>query len=94
VTPDGFEWNEEKAKSNLRKHGVSFVEAATVFDDPWYLIMDDPDHSVGEQRFLVLGYSIASRLLLVVYCDRAEAIRIISARPATPFEQRRYEQEL
>ena len=64
----GFEWNEEKANSNLRKHGVSFAEAATVFDDPLCLIMDDPNHSVGEQRFLILGYSIASRLLLVVHC--------------------------
>ena len=89
----GFQWNEEKANSNLRKHGVSFAEAATVFDDPLCLIMDDPNHSVGEQRFLILGYSIASRLLLVVHCDRGSAIRIISARPVTPSERQDYERE-
>ena len=94
MIPAGFAWNEEKARSNLRKHGVSFAEAATVFDDPLCLIRDDPTHSIEEQRFLILGYSIASRLLLVVHCDRDEAIRIISARPATPSEKRSYEQGL
>lgn len=94
MTPAGFEWDEEKAKSNLRKHSVSFAEAATVFDDPLCLLINDPNHSIGEQRFLILGYSIASRLLLVVHCDRNEAIRIISARPATPSEKRSYEQGL
>lgn len=94
MIPDGFEWDEEKAKSNLRKHGVSFAEAATVFDDPLCLIMDDPYHSTGEQRFLILGCSIVSRLLLVVHCDREQTIRIISARPATPSEKRSYEQGL
>lgn len=92
MIPAGFEWNEEKAKLNLRKHGVSFAEAATVFDDPLCLIMDDPSHSTSEQRFLVLGYSVAARLLLVVHCDRNQAIRIISARSATPSEKRSYEQ--
>jgi uncharacterized DUF497 family protein len=94
VIPDGFEWDEEKAKSNLRKHGVSFAEAATVFNDPLCLIMDDPNHSIREQRFLILGYFIASRLLLVVHCERDEVIRMTSARPATPSEQRHYEQGL
>lgn len=88
----GFEWNDEKAQRNLAKHGVSFAEAATVFDDPFCLIMDDPNHSVDEARFLLLGYSAVHRLLLVVHCDRDRSIRIISARPATPFERRCYEQ--
>lgn len=89
-----FEWNEEKARINLSKHGVSFAEAATVFNDPFCLIMDDPKHSVGEARFIILGYSVVSRLLLVVHCDRGSTIRIISARCATPSEKRCYEQGL
>lgn len=88
----GFEWNDEKAQQNLDKHGVSFAEAATVFDDPFCLIMDDPNHSVGEARFLLLGYSVVHRLLLVVHCDRHSSIRIISARPATLSERRSYEE--
>lgn len=88
----GFEWDEEKAQANLTKHGISFVEATTVFDDPNCLIMDDPKHSFGESRFLILGYSIVQRLLLVVHCDRSSTIRIISARPATSSERRNYEQ--
>ncbi len=63
----GFEWDEEKAQANLTKHGISFVEATTVFDDPNCLIMDDPKHSIGESRFLILGYSLVQRLLLVVH---------------------------
>lgn len=79
--------------------GVSFAEASTVFDDPYCLMMDDPEHSVGEARFLILGRSVVYRLLLVVHllvvhCDRGKAIRIISARPATPSERRSYEQGL
>lgn len=87
----GFEWNEEKARINLNKHGVSFTEAATVFDDPLCLIMDDPKHSIGEARFIILGYSVVRRLLLVVHCERDTNIRIISARCATPSEKRCYE---
>ena len=89
----GFEWDEEKAQTNLAKHGISFVEATTVFDDPNCLIMDDPEHSLGESRFLLLGYSVVHRLLLVVHCDRNSTIRIISARPATSSERRNYERE-
>jgi uncharacterized protein len=88
----GFEWNDEKALANLRKHGVSFIEASTVFDDPNCLIMDDENHSIGEVRFLILGYSKAYRLLLVVHCDRKNNVRIISARPATFSERRAYEE--
>jgi hypothetical protein len=58
----GFEWNEEKAQGNLIKHGISFTEATTVFNDPQCLIMDDPQHSFGELRFLILGYSVVDRL--------------------------------
>ncbi|MCY7272258.1 MAG: BrnT family toxin [Phormidesmis sp. CAN_BIN44] len=88
----GFEWNEQKAQVNLSKHGVSFAEATTVFDDPQCLFMDDPKHSIGESRFLILGYSVVERLLLVVHCDRGNTIRIIGARPATLSERRSYEQ--
>jgi uncharacterized protein len=87
----GFEWNEEKAQINLSKHGISFAEATTVFDDPNCLLMDDPQHSIGERRFLILRYSTVNRLLLVVHCDRGSNIRLISARPATPSERRNYE---
>lgn len=90
----GFEWNEEKAQSNRKKHGVSFEEAATVFDDPQCLMLDDPNHSIDEFRFLVLGYSIAQRLLVVAHTDRNQIIRIISARPATSSEKRMYERGL
>jgi uncharacterized protein len=98
MPPSGFEWNEEKAQLNLRKHGVAFTEAMTVFDDPNCLVMDDKEHSIGEARFLILGFSIAYRLLLVVHCDgeafqgnRNENIRIISARLATASEKRTYQ---
>ncbi len=90
MPPSGFEWNEEKAQINLKTHGISFTEATTVFDDPNCLIMDDDEHSIGEARFLILGYSIGNRLLLVVHCDRDKNIRLISARPATPAEKRTY----
>ncbi len=89
--PPGFEWNEEKAQTNLVKHGVSFIEASTVFDDPEGVILDDQYHSVGELRFIILGRSIVKRVLLVIHCDRGENIRIISARPATSSEKRIYE---
>jgi uncharacterized protein len=89
-----FEWNREKAESNLKKHGVSFAEVASVFDDPLHLTADDPSHSIGERRFVALGYSIAQRLLIVVYTERKDKIRIISARPATKIERRTYERNL
>jgi uncharacterized protein len=90
----GFEWNREKAEINLKKHGVSFAEATSVFDDPLSLTADDPNHSVEERRFVALGYSIAQRLLIVVYTERKDKIRIISARPATKTERRTYERNL
>ncbi len=88
-----FEWDPKKAASNFKEHGVSFDEATTVFGDLLAMNMPDPDHSEGEQRFLVLGLSRASRLVVVSYAERPPRTRIISARPATRHEKRRYEDE-
>ncbi len=88
-----FEWDDEKAEANLKKHGVAFDEARTVFRDPMYLIFADPDHSVDEKRFLVIGMSESDRLLFVSYTERQAATRIISARKATRRERKRYEEE-
>lgn len=90
---DLFEWNTEKAKTNLKKHGVSFEEAVTVFFDPLSLTVDDPLHSVDEKRFVITGFSNQQRQLVIVHTDRNDKIRIISARSATPGEIRKYEQE-
>lgn len=86
-----FEWNSEKAISNERKHGVSFDEAVTVFADPLAITIDDPDHSIGELRFLTIGQSIMYRLLVVSHTERENQVRLISARPATRQERRSYE---
>ncbi len=88
-----FEWDPKKAASNLKDHGVSFHEASTVFGDILAMNMPDPDHSEGEQRFLALGMSAASRLVVVSYAERPPNTRIISARLATSQERRRYENE-
>ena len=87
-----FEWDETKAVANLRKHGVPFEEAASVFSDPLAYTFGDPDHSVGEQRLLTFGFSQLGRLLAVVHAERGRAIRIISARKATRHERGIYEQ--
>ena len=87
-----FEWDETKAVTNLRKHGVPFEEAASVFSDPLAYTFGDPDHSVGEQRLLTFGFSQLGRLLAVVHAERGRAIRIISARKATRHERSIYEQ--
>jgi uncharacterized protein len=79
-----FEWDDEKAVSNLEKHGVSFAEAMTVFADPLESTIPDPDHSREEARFLSLGASNANRLLVVAYTERGGKTRLISAREATP----------
>jgi uncharacterized protein len=85
-----FEWNDEKADSNVIKHGVTFEEAAEAFFDPFY---QTGDASVDdEQRDFVLGYSVSQRLLLVVYIERHARTRIISARPATRSERKMYEE--
>jgi uncharacterized DUF497 family protein len=90
--PIGFEWDEKKSRSNARKHRISFAEAVTVFDDPIALTLDDPDHSRGERRFVIIGYSNRGRMLVVCHCDRSDRIRLISARAADRRERRYYEQ--
>ena len=87
-----FERDVDKAAANLRKHGVSFNEASTVFADPLAMLMPDPDHSVGEERRLVLGTSSAGRLLVVGHAERPPRTRLVSARPATRNETRQYGQ--
>lgn len=86
-----FEWDPEKADSNYRKHEVLFVEARSVFNDPLLLITEDQEHSIGELRLRAIGYSETSRVLVVVYTERADVIRIISAREATRREKKAYE---
>jgi uncharacterized DUF497 family protein len=88
-----WEWDDEKGAGNLEKHGVSFEEAVTVFDDPLYIDFYDPDHSVEEHRYLIVGMSVKARLLIVSYTERREAVRLISAREVTAAERRAYEAE-
>ena len=88
-----FEWDSRKAASNLAKHGIPFEEAATVFGDPLGRIVGDPRHSSEEERFVLLGSSREERLLAVMFVDRGETIRIISARRATRRERRDYEED-
>ena len=87
-----YDWDEAKAASNLEKHEISFEEAATVFDDPLYIDFYDPDHSVEEHRYLIIGQSTAGRLLIVSYTERDEIVRLISARQVTASEKRAYEE--
>lgn len=86
-----FEWNEKKALENRRKHGVSFVQAAQAFADPLSLTIPDPEHSGTEERFVLLGQTARSHLVVVVHTERENSIRIISARRANAKEQRDYE---
>jgi uncharacterized protein len=88
-----FEWNSVKAGRNLKKHDVSFVEAATVFGDPLAGLIDDPDHSSRERRSIILGMSETSRLLVIVFTEENDTIRIITARQATKGERRQYKQD-
>ncbi|CAM8646928.1 CHC_CoA_lg domain containing protein [Burkholderiales bacterium] len=90
--PIHFEWDPRKAALNMRKHGVSFEEARTVFFDEYAKVIDDPDHSESEDRFILLGVSSALRLLMVCHCYRQGdgVIRIISARKASPRESKQY----
>jgi len=87
-----FEWDERKATVNAKKHGVTFEEARSVFFDERARLIEDPDHSEGEERFILLGLSSSLRLLLVCHCYRSEGnvIRIISARKATTHETKSY----
>jgi uncharacterized protein len=88
------EWDLEKAAANLRKHGVSFEEAATILGDPLSVTLPDPDHSQQEQRYLLLGRASSGRLLIVSHSEEAQRVRIISARAMTPKERRSYERSL
>ena len=88
-----FDWDLRKARSNARKHGLSFEESATVFCDPLSATFDDPDHSDDESRFITVGYSSQDRLCVVVHTEREGTLRIISARQATAQERRRHEEE-
>jgi uncharacterized DUF497 family protein len=87
-----FEWDARKAASNRATHRVSFEEAVTVFGDPLGRITDDPRHSENEERFVLLGQSNRRRLLVVMFTERGEAVRLISARKATRREWRTYEE--
>jgi uncharacterized protein len=87
-----FEWNGNKAASNLSKHGVSFEEAKSVFDDPLYVDFYDPNHSEDEERYLIVGESNRGRLLIVSYTERGNSIRLISAREVTRIEREAYEE--
>jgi uncharacterized DUF497 family protein len=86
-----FEWDEEKAKTNLKKHKISFEEAITVFFDPFSITMPDPDHSEDEERYIDLGISDKWRVLVVIYTERSPNIRIISCRKAVFSERKLYE---
>ena len=88
-----FEWHAPKSNANLRKHGVSFEEAASVFGDPLALTFADPDHSIREARFVTIGQSHRDLLLVVAHVERGQAIRIISARKTTKHERTIYEQD-
>ena len=88
-----FEWDAPKAAENLKKHDLSFDEAITVFGDPLNLLRPDPDHSVGEKRYLVLGMSNQHRLLVVAFAERPPRTRLISARRANSRERRTYEEK-
>ncbi|MFQ5652235.1 MAG: BrnT family toxin [bacterium] len=86
-----FEWDEEKSRRNFRKHGVSFEEARTVFNDPFAITINDPDHSDAEERYIDIGFSSKGRLVVVWYTERNENIRIIGCRKATNTERISYE---
>jgi uncharacterized protein len=88
-----FEWDEAKAAANLEKHGVNFDEAQTVFGDPHTVTIFDVQHSDAEDRFIDIGMAATGRILVVVYTETAERIRIISCRKVTPKERRHYERQ-
>jgi uncharacterized protein len=87
-----FTWDPNKAASNLSKHGVSFEEAKTIFNDPLYVDLYDPDHSIDEDRYIIIEQSGQRRLLMSSYTERDESIRLISARIATNRERNLYEE--
>jgi uncharacterized protein len=88
----GFDWDNQKAQLNWRKHRISFEEASTVFSDPLAISFPDPDHSEKEERWVIIGMSMFGRTLMVIHLERAAVIRIISARRADRRERREYEE--
>jgi len=88
-----FEWDKPKADANLKKHGVSFDEALTVFADPLARIRDDPDHSGAERREIIIGHSVKHRVLVVGFTERETKVRIINARRAAANERKNYEED-
>lgn len=89
-----YEWNLTKAKTNVRKHGVSFEEAASVFLDPLAITYPDPDHSDDEIREITVGHSARQRVIFVYHTQRRDRIRIIGARKVTPTERKQYEESI
>ena len=89
-----YEWDPKKAKANLRKHRVSFEEAATVFLDPLAMTFPDPDHSGEETREITLGHSSKNRVIFLSHTQRRDRIRIIGARKPTPRERKQYEESI
>jgi len=87
-----FEWDPEKARSNLKKHQVSFEEAGTIFEDLQYISLLDEEHSTDEEMYVTIGLSNKNRLLLVAHTERGDQIRIISARKATKNEEKFYQE--
>lgn len=87
-----FEWDAAKATSKLKKHGVSFEDAVSVFADPFARVYDDPDHSASEKRAIIVGASLRGALLAVGFTDRSDRLRIITARSATVRERRHHEE--
>ena len=87
-----FEWDPRKARRNLRKHGIDFTEASTVFADTLSITIPDPDHSEDEERWVTIGLSTRERLLVVIHTDEGETSRLISARRVDPYERRKYEE--
>lgn len=89
-----FEWDARKAATNLKKHGVTFDEAVSVFADPLARIFDDPDHSLDESREIIIGYSTKPRLLVVGFTERSGRVRLIHVRRATKLERKRHEENI
>jgi len=88
-----FEWDQKKSEKNERKHGITFEEAKTVFNDPLSITIDDPDHSYGEYHYIDIGLSSGGEVLVVWYTERNENIRIIGCRKATRSERKKYEEK-
>ena len=91
MKPD-FEWDPQKAESNVHKHDVTFAEASSIFDDPLFITLLDEEHSTDEERFITIGLSNKNRLLLIAHTERKNRIRIISARKATKNEENFYQE--